>query len=70
MKPNTAVLQMDPYTPPSSGRDGFLRLDFNENTVGCSPKVIRALRGAINRDMLATYPEYESCRARIAKGFG
>lgn len=70
MKPNTAVLQMDPYKPPSSGRDGFLRLDFNENTVGCSPKVIRALRAHISRETLAVYPEYESCRAGIAKAFG
>jgi histidinol-phosphate aminotransferase len=70
MKPNTAVLQMDPYKPPSSGRDGYLRLDFNENTVGCSPRVVRALQRAINRDLLAVYPEYETCRAQIAAGFG
>jgi histidinol-phosphate aminotransferase len=70
MKPNTAVLQMDPYKPPSSGRDGYLRLDFNENTVGCSPRVVRALQRAINRDMLTVYPEYESCRAEMAAAFG
>lgn len=70
MKPNTAVLQMDPYKPPSSGREGYLRLDFNENTVGCSPRVVRALKKAINRESLAVYPEYESCRAQIAAAFG
>ncbi len=70
MKPNTAVLQMDPYKPPSSGRDGFLRLDFNENTVGCSPRVVRALMRALNREMLTVYPEYESCRAEMAAAFG
>ncbi len=70
MKPNTAVLEMDPYTPPSSGREGFLRLDFNENTIGCSPRVIRALRRALTRERLAMYPEYESCRAEIAAAFG
>jgi len=70
MKPNTAVLEMDPYSPPSSGRGGYLRLDFNENTVGCSPRVVRALKKAIDREMLATYPEYESCRAEIAAAFG
>jgi len=70
MKPNTAVLQMDPYKPPSSGRDGYLRLDFNENTVGCSPRVVRALQRAIHRDMLSVYPEYESCRAEMAAAFG
>src|SRR5258708_2079481 len=70
MKPNTAVLEMDPYKPPSSGRGGYLRLDFNENTVGCSPKVVSALKRAINREMLATYPEYETCRGEIAAAFG
>jgi histidinol-phosphate aminotransferase len=70
MKPNTAVLQMDPYKPPSSGRQGYLRLDFNENTVGCSPRVVAALKRAVNREMLATYPEYESRRAEIAAAFG
>jgi len=70
MKPNTAVLEMDPYKPPSSGRQGYLRLDFNENTVGCSPRVVAALKRAVNREMLATYPEYESCRAEIAAAFG
>ena len=70
MKPNTAVLKMDPYKPPSSGRQGYLRLDFNENTVGCSPRVVQALNRAINREMLATYPEYESCRVEIAAAFG
>lgn len=70
MKPKTAVMQMDAYTPPSSERTGYLRLDFNENTVGCSPRVVSALNLAINREMLATYPEYESCRGEIAAAFG
>ena len=33
-----------PYEAPEEGRAGKLRLDFNENTVGCSPAVLRALR--------------------------
>ena len=33
-----------PYAAPEEGRAGKLRLDFNENTVGCSPAVLRALR--------------------------
>ena len=37
---------MAPYSPPTAGRAGKLRLDFNENTVGCSPRVIEALRSA------------------------
>jgi histidinol-phosphate aminotransferase len=61
---------MDPYQPPSSGRQGYLRLDFNENTEGCSPAVIRAIRRAVTPEQIAMYPEYESTRAFIARGFG
>lgn len=70
MKPRDAVVRMAEYRPPSSGREGLLRLDFNENTVGCSPRVAAAVKRHISRDRLAIYPEYESCRARLAAGFG
>ena len=43
LQPREAVRRMAPYSPPSGGREGKLRLDFNENTVGCSPKVIELL---------------------------
>ena len=39
VKPRPAVLSMAPYSPPTGGRADKLRLDFNENTVGCSPRV-------------------------------
>ena len=29
---------MAPYSPPTGGRVEKLRMDFNENTVGCSPR--------------------------------
>ena len=45
-----------------------MRLDFNENTVGCSPRVIEALRsGSVGR--LALYPEYGEAKAAIARYF-
>ena len=44
LQPREAVLNMAPYSPPTGGRAGKLRLDFNENTVGASPKVIEYLR--------------------------
>ena len=69
MKPRDAVLRMRPYSPPSAGREGHLRLDFNENTVGCSPRVLRQLRRHLSRERLATYPEYESARGRLATAF-
>lgn len=46
-----------------------MRLDFNENTVGCAPEVVRALRRALNSDHLATYPEYEEARKKLARFF-
>lgn len=48
---------MLPYNPPTAGRKGMLRLDFNENTIGCSPKVLERLN-AITAEDLAAYPEY------------
>lgn len=46
-----------------------LRLHFNENTAGCSPAVIDALRTLTPRDV-ATYPEYEDITATVAAWLG
>lgn len=45
------------YIPPKEGRRDFMRLDFNENGRGPSPKVLEALQ-ALDGAALATYPEY------------
>ena len=66
IKPRPAVQQMAPYSPPTGGRIGKLRLDFNENTVGCSPRVIDAIRAGITADGLADYPEYSDAKQAIA----
>jgi histidinol-phosphate aminotransferase len=58
------------YRPPLEGRSGKMRLDFNENTVGCAPEVVRALRQALDADRLSCYPEYEEARAGLAQFFG
>lgn len=65
-----AIDAMQPYSPPTSGRAGMLRLDFNENTRGCSPQVIDALQQFVTADFLTVYPEYESARSVIAGFFG
>jgi histidinol-phosphate aminotransferase len=54
--PREAVLKMAPYSPPTAGRAGKLRLDFNENTVGCSPRVIEFLKQRLDAGGLAVYP--------------
>jgi histidinol-phosphate aminotransferase len=68
-KPRPAVLAMKPYSPPTAGRAGKLRLDFNENTVGCSPCVIEALRSGLDAGALSVYPEYHEAKADIAAYF-
>ncbi len=68
--PRAAVRNMAPYHPPSGGRAGKLRLDFNENTSGCSPKVAAYLRDVLTQPLLAVYPEYEETRPVLAKFFG
>ncbi len=52
------------YSAPLEGRRGLLRLDFNENTIGPSPRVVEALR-AIPADQIATYPEYDGLREAV-----
>jgi histidinol-phosphate aminotransferase len=69
VRPRRAVERLKPYHPPREGRGGKLRLDFNENTVGCPPGVIRSLRRALNPDLLSRYPEYEEAKKALAKFF-
>jgi histidinol-phosphate aminotransferase len=69
LRPRAAVVKMAPYSPPTAGRAGKLRLDFNENTVGCSPAVARALVQAITQERLTIYPEYEATRDALSKFF-
>lgn len=52
------------YSAPLEGRRGLLRLDFNENTVGPSPRVVEAIR-AIPADHYAIYPEYDGLREAV-----
>ena len=70
MTPRRAVDRMAPYSPPTAGRAGKLRLDFNENTVGCSPRVLTALKRLVSREALAVYPEYGEARQKISAFFG
>ena len=70
LRPRKAVLEMAPYSPPTAGRAGKLRLDFNENTCGCSPRVIEFLREQLSAEQLTVYPEYGQTRAELAAFFG
>jgi histidinol-phosphate aminotransferase len=59
-----AVETLEAYSAPLEGRRGLLRLDFNENTLGPSPKVVEAIR-AIPADHIAIYPEYDGLREAV-----
>lgn len=62
------ILERKTYEPPAEGRWGKIRLDFNENTAGCSPAVRRAL-ASLSAKKLAMYPEVLAGTAKLAKYF-
>ncbi len=66
--PRARVQAMKEYHPPLGCRDA-LRLDFNENTVACSPKVREAL-AQISAGALTKYPEREPVEALVAAHLG
>ena len=69
IRPREAVLKMAPYAPPTAGRADKLRLDFNENTVGCSPRVVEFLKQRLDAGGLAIYPEYGEAKGAVAEFF-
>jgi histidinol-phosphate aminotransferase len=68
VRPRRAVLEMPEYHPPLAGRES-LRLDFNENTLAPSPKVIERLK-QITAESLTKYPEREPVERLVAEHFG
>jgi histidinol-phosphate aminotransferase len=63
-----AIKNLHAYRPPLAGRTG-LRLDFNESTVGCSPRVLARLR-SLDSELLARYPEREPVEKEVAAFLG
>jgi histidinol-phosphate aminotransferase len=66
--PRARVRAMKEYHPPLGSRDA-LRLDFNENTLACSPTV-RAALGRISAGTLTRYPEREPVEGIVATHLG
>src|ERR1700722_7711278 len=62
------VKNLHAYRPPLAGRTG-LRLDFNESTIGCSPRVLARLR-SLDAEALARYPEREPLEGEVAEFLG
>ena len=69
LRPRPAVERMAPYSPPTGGRADMLRLDFNENTIGCSPRVTQFIAENLTENDLAVYPEYTDARKELAGFF-
>jgi histidinol-phosphate aminotransferase len=63
-----AILARQTYEAPAEGRRNKIRLDFNENTSGCSTAARKAL-ARITAKEIATYPEYEIPTRRLARYF-
>ncbi len=59
------IENMNAYSAPLEGRRNLLRLDFNENTIGPSPKVLEAIQ-SISPEEISIYPEYNGLTKAIA----
>jgi histidinol-phosphate aminotransferase len=68
VEPRARVQAMKEYHPPLGSRDA-LRLDFNENTLACSPRVAEVL-AEISTGQLTRYPEREPVEAIVAAHLG
>jgi len=66
--PRARVQAMKEYHPPLGNRDA-MRLDFNENTVACSPRV-REVLGGISAGYLTRYPERAPVERIVADHLG
>ena len=56
------------YSRPIAG-ESVLRLHLNENTSGCSPAALAAVR-ALSAEDLACYPDYGGAIEAVARAFG
>jgi len=68
LKARESIRTLKEYHPPLGDRDG-LRLDFNENTVGCSPRILERLRTLSGED-LARYPVRDLIEPLVAGHLG
>jgi histidinol-phosphate aminotransferase len=68
LRARAAVETLQEYQPPLADRAG-LRLDFNENVCGCSPRVLARLVSLTQED-LARYPERVPVEAVVASFLG
>jgi len=68
VKARRLIVEMPEYHPPLAERTA-LRLDFNENTFGPSPRVMERLQ-KVTAEGLTKYPEREGVERIVAQHFG
>jgi histidinol-phosphate aminotransferase len=68
LRARESIRSLKEYHPPLGDREG-LRLDFNENTQGCSPRVLERLR-SLDSETLAKYPVRERGELVVATHLG
>ena len=61
IEPRQTVREASRYAPPPEGRRGFVRLDFNENTLGPPCRILES-----DSDTVSMYPEYGSLTKAMA----
>ena len=66
--PRKEILEMQAYSAPLENRRSLLRLDFNENTLGPSPKVLQAIK-SIELNEISIYPEYKVLKDIVSKKY-
>tara|TARA_Y100001978_G_scaffold192241_1_gene197121 strand:+ start:1782 stop:2885 length:1104 start_codon:yes stop_codon:yes gene_type:complete len=66
--PNEEVKELSSYSAPLENRRDLLRLDFNENTLGPSPKVFKAIKN-IKINELSIYPEYNFLKHKLCNHY-
>ncbi len=67
-EPRKEIKSLREYSAPLENRRDFLRLDFNENTVGPSPEVYKALQN-IKPHQISIYPEYNLLIKKICESY-
>ena len=69
LKARKCVREMREYHSPLCGPAIDLRLDMNESTTGCSPRVLARIR-SLDAKLLALYPNRDAGEERVAKFLG
>ena len=67
-EPRDEIKNMKSYSAPLENRRDLLRLDFNENTLGPSKKVLETIK-AIKLNEISIYPEYNFLKENLFRNY-